>query len=129
MKVFIIDDNVVLTNFLKIWFEINNHYCECSNNPYDVMEYIEKNLLVDYDYIIVDLLLNGINGLDIIEKLKEKNMLDKVIVLSGCDENYNIYIEAKKLNIPVIKKGIDIEELTKLMEKHIVDKNKQEIFE
>jgi len=64
------------------------------------------------DFAILDLLINGISGIDIAEKVIEKFGDVGIIFLTGCDKRSEIFIKAKSFisdhkNIQIFTKPFD----------------------
>lgn len=116
MNVFIIDDNLTLAYMLSQWFDYKGHNADYETNPCVVMDMIKNGELDGYDYILLDLLLNGVSGIDIFEALKKRNIHNKVVVISGCDVRTEIFQKALSFNVPIITKTFDSEELVERLE-------------
>lgn len=116
MRVLIIDDNLLLSFMLSEWFDFRGHIAEYETDPYEALKKVKSMNFEDYDYILLDLLLNGISGLDIFKVIKERGFADKVVVVSGCDKNTEIYQKAVAENLPIVVKNFKPEELVTSLE-------------
>ena len=79
-KILIIDDDKELCDGL---IEVLSGEGYLVNAEYDGLkgkEAVEKG---GYDLLLLDLKLPGLNGLDILKKIKEKNIRIKIIIVSG----------------------------------------------
>lgn len=116
MNVLIIDDNLPLSFMLSQWFEFKGHTADFETDPYKALKKIQQDDIEKYDYILLDLLLNGINGMHIFEAIKEKKQEQKVIVISGCDSQTEIFQKAVEANLPIVIKTFSPEKLVKYLE-------------
>lgn len=116
MNVFIIDDNLPFSFMLSQWFEFKGHTADFETDPYVALKKIQQSKVEKYDYILLDLLLNGINGMHIFEAIKKQNQEHKVIVISGCDAQTEIFQKAVDANLPIVIKTFSPEELVSNLE-------------
>jgi len=105
MKVLVVDDEPIITRsierslmLLKVIEKsipnlevISYDYKECGK---DVIEFLEKDN--EINYAILDILLNGISGLDIAKKLKTLNPQTPILFLTGCSESSSIFSEVEE---------------------------------
>lgn len=80
MKILIIEDEKQLVKSMAQFLRQESYVCEIA---YTEKEAKEKILLFDYDCILLDISLPDGNGLKILEKLKESNKSDGVIILTA----------------------------------------------
>lgn len=87
MKAIIIEDDFVFSQQLHQYIYqflsqyISDFSIDIINNNFQDIHNLEL-----YDLIFIDIQLNGINGIHIIEKLREKSMLPIVVFVSSHDE-------------------------------------------
>ncbi len=81
MKILVVEDNIKILN--SICDELNNHFdtYKCSDGEEALYE-IKQNI---YDLVILDLMLPGINGLDILKNIR-KNIDTPVLILTAKEE-------------------------------------------
>ncbi len=85
IKVLVIDSNEDVISSIKTFFEDNNKY-EIINyikNGEEALDYIVNNEK-EYDVIIMDCILPGLDGFYIMDALKSKKLLKKIILTSNC---------------------------------------------
>lgn len=116
MKIILIDDSHALGFMLSAYFKIKGHIFDFECNPKKAVEDIRNGLLDSYEYILLDLLINGISGIDIFKELKKRNLDKKVIIISGCNRDSEVYIEALKLKVPILKKVFNTKDLVESLE-------------
>jgi DNA-binding response OmpR family regulator len=80
MKILIIEDERKLSENIKNYLSEENYICECA---YTYNEAAGKITLYSYDCILLDLMLAGKDGLEILQELKRQNKEDSVIIISA----------------------------------------------
>ena len=80
MKILIIEDERELVKSMAQYLRQESYVCEIA---YTAHEANEKVLLFEYDCILLDINLPDGNGLKILEKLKENNKTDGVIIITA----------------------------------------------
>lgn len=80
MKILIIEDEKELVKSMAQYLRQESYVCEIA---YTATEANEKILLFEYDCILLDINLPDGNGLKILEKLKENNKTDGVIIITA----------------------------------------------
>ncbi len=83
MKVLIIEDEPVLSKSMVAHLSSQQYLCACAMNYPDA---IEKAELYHYDCIVLDLMLPGGDGLQILRALKKAGKTDGVIIISAKNE-------------------------------------------
>jgi DNA-binding response OmpR family regulator len=82
MKILIVEDEVEILRNVAEYLEKEEYVCEEAGS---YIEGLEKITVYDYDCILLDINLPGGSGLQLLEKLKEMNKLDGVIIISAKD--------------------------------------------
>ena len=80
MKILIIEDETELAKSIAEYLAQENYLCEFASTFSEAMEKIET---FKYDCIILDIMLPGGSGLQILEALKNQNKQDGVIIVSA----------------------------------------------
>lgn len=83
LKLLIIEDEFSLKQSMVDFLTASSYLCESASNYHDALEKIE---LFDYDCIILDIMLPGGSGLDLLKSLKQNNKSDGVIIISAKGE-------------------------------------------
>jgi len=87
MKILIVDDNQSLTTTLSRILNLEKSYeIEVANNGYQAMD---KMLSFNPEFVILDLSMPGMSGLDTLSKIMEINPNTKVIIASAHDDDKN----------------------------------------
>lgn len=82
MKLLIIEDQRELSNSIVTFLHSESYLCE---QAFSFDEAMEKASLYTYDCILLDLMLPGGNGLDILRAIKQQNNPAGVIIISAKD--------------------------------------------
>lgn len=82
-RILIVDDEPLLVKGLKYSLEQDNHGIDVA---YDGNEAVDKALNNEYDLIILDLMLPGIDGLEVCQKIREKSQVP-IIMLTAKGED------------------------------------------
>ena len=107
-SVLIVDDDKSILDVLKIWFTDEGYACQAVTNAKDALAIIEND---SFDFVLTDIVLPDINGLELTEKVKELHPNTKVVVMTGysIDFSYDTAIEAGASDF--IKKPFTLQEL------------------
>ncbi|MFV0471376.1 MAG: response regulator transcription factor [Paludibacteraceae bacterium] len=82
MKILVIEDEQQLLDNIKESLEKEKILVEIAA---DFNNAIGKALIYDYDCILLDIMLPGGNGIDILKELKKNNKTDNIIIISAKD--------------------------------------------
>ncbi|MDF2382865.1 response regulator transcription factor [Nostoc ellipsosporum NOK] len=82
MKVLIIEDEPELSASITDYLSGENYLCETASS---FRQALEKINAFDYDCILLDLMLPGGNGLDILQEIKRRKREEGVIIISAKD--------------------------------------------
>ena len=83
MRILIAEDDVNLLKSLKHVFTKNNFSVEGVDNGEDALDY---GLTNSYDAIIMDIMMPGIDGVNVLKKLRLKNISTPVLLLTAKSE-------------------------------------------
>ncbi|WP_099370159.1 response regulator transcription factor [Sphingobacterium sp. 1.A.5] len=93
MKILIIEDETALLQTIEEFLKSENFLIESAQ---DYNAALEKAMTYDYDCILLDFMLPGGNGLDILKTLKEAHKKQPVLILSAKDS-----VEDKVLGLEI----------------------------
>lgn len=82
MKILIVEDEQELARNISAYLTGESYVCEIATSYYEA---IAKTDLYTYECILLDLMLPGGSGIQVLEFLKEQNKLDGVIIISAKD--------------------------------------------
>ena len=83
LKLLIIEDEISLKQSMVEFLTASSYLCESAVTYKDALEKIE---LYDYDCIILDIMLPGGSGLDLLKNLKQNNKSEGIIIISAKGE-------------------------------------------
>jgi two-component system, OmpR family, response regulator len=117
-RVLVIDDNTDITDMLSFYLKsIGGYECKVLNDGREGLDAIRSE---DFDVTILDLAMPEFSGVDVINSLKEDNLLGKknIVVLTastvdGKDAESFLQDGIKA----ILKKPISVDELTAVMQK------------
>jgi len=122
-KIFILDDNVEFAKSLKLFLEKFNFEVEIFENSKDFFDEIKK---ITPDYILLDVRLKDINGLEVLEKLKNEIRIKSEIVVITAYGSIQDAIKAIKTGAyHYLTKPFDPEEVILLIERIRKEKAKE----
>ncbi len=82
MKILVIEDEVEISRNIQEFFESENFVVETA---LDYQSALSKLLQYQYDCVLLDLMLPGGNGLDLLKTLKKEQKQQSVLILSAKD--------------------------------------------
>ena len=81
-SIVIIDDEVEILDMLSRFLSRNQNFAvQTFSNPVSALSSINNN--TKYDLVLLDIMMPQMNGLDVLEKLKEMNSDQKVIMMTA----------------------------------------------
>jgi DNA-binding response OmpR family regulator len=80
MKILIVEDEPKVASFIKKGLEENNYEAEIAYDGLTAEKLVKSNR---YDLFILDIIIPGINGLDLCRKLKKINSIIPVLMLTA----------------------------------------------
>ena len=81
-SIVIIDDEVEILDMLSRFLSRNQNFAvQTFSNPVSALSSINNN--TKYDLVLLDIMMPQMNGLDVLEKLKELNSDQKVIMMTA----------------------------------------------
>jgi DNA-binding NtrC family response regulator len=107
-SVFIIDDERNICESIKMILEYENYSVEYSIDPRQALAKLEHS---EFDLILLDIQMPGLNGFEILSRLKDKNLATPVIIISA-HGNIENAVKATKLGaFDFLEKPIDRDKL------------------
>ncbi|MEK7433877.1 MAG: response regulator transcription factor [Cyanobacteriota bacterium] len=108
MKILIIEDEIKLAQFLKKGLEQAGHIADFCNNGTEGLEMLYRN---DYDLVLLDLMLPGQNGFEILKNMNDFKLFIPVIILSALSDTENVIRGLDNGALDYIKKPFEFDEL------------------
>ncbi len=107
-NILIVDDNCFIRKSLKQLLAISGYIVNTSDSGANALELMEKK---KYDMVVSDIVMEGINGIELLKQIKEKYPHLPVLLISGYP-SLDTSIEALRLGaFDYIKKPIDYNEI------------------
>ncbi|MCF6269019.1 MAG: sigma-54 dependent transcriptional regulator [Melioribacteraceae bacterium] len=114
ITVFIVDDDEFSLENISLSLSSDKYEITQTGSSEEALSLLQKN---DYDIAILDLKLQGMSGLDIIEKVKGNNKLTKYLLITGYSEE-EAFIKATRIGVnDILKKPYEEFKLHSTLEK------------
>jgi len=108
MRVLIVEDEKSIREVLKLNLELENYEVDIAEDGQKAIDAIEDAY---YDIIVLDLMLPKLNGMDVLEKIRLKNISTPVIIVSAKDTSSDRIKGLKTGADDYITKPFEFEEL------------------
>jgi len=82
MKILIVEDEIEIARNIQEYLESENFKVESANNYHSAYD---KLLQYQYDCVILDLMLPGGSGLELIKTIRKENKIQPILILSAKD--------------------------------------------
>ena len=93
-KILLVDDEPGMLRYIKTLLEVDDYKVETATTGEEALHRVEKGL--EPDLVLLDVLMPGIDGLQTLEQLRQKQPSMKVIMLS-CVSDTRKVVQAMKL--------------------------------
>ena len=80
LRILVVDDEIKNLNAMKIILENKGYEVNLSNSGEEALDILEKK---EYDLVITDLKMGGIDGMKVLENVSEKYKGTEVIIVTG----------------------------------------------
>ncbi len=80
IKILIVDDEVDITTTLKRYFVFEGFDVDVTNDPYSALKMIHNN---NYLLVISDIAMPGMDGIELLRRIKEYNGMIQVVMITG----------------------------------------------
>jgi len=112
-SILIVDDNPELAKSLGKLLAEHNYRVETASRCSDALRKLRRNL---YDIVVCDIDMPGMNGLDLLEKIRQDGRAQEVILMTGFMEQEH-FVRAIRLGASdFINKPVEIQHLLKSIE-------------
>ena len=93
-KILLVDDEPGMLRYIKTLLEVDDYKVETATTGEEALQHMEKGL--QPDLVLLDVLLPGIDGLETLEKLRQKRPGLKVVMLSCVNDTRKV-VQAMRL--------------------------------
>lgn len=83
MRILVVEDDEKIASFIKKGLQEESYSVDVTDNGYEAVYLIETN---SYDVILLDLMIHGLNGIDVCKNIRSKNIATPVIMLTARDK-------------------------------------------
>jgi len=108
MKILLIEDEVKLARFVMAALSEAGHTCDHFT---DGSKGLEAAMVVDYDLIVLDLMLPGMNGYEVLTNLRSFKNQSPVLILSALSDTEHVIRGLDLGAVDYMKKPFDFDEL------------------
>jgi DNA-binding response OmpR family regulator len=123
-----IDDNMETANIIKMFLEKDGYRVSTFNDPFSALDYF-KDHPKENSLVISDVRLPGMNGFDLIARMKEIEPAIKVILVTAFDDN-NVMAEIEKYEYEIteiFQKPFSAKNLGNRIRKHLNINNQKQL--
>lgn len=85
-KVLVVDDEISIVTLLKYNLEKENYEVTTVDDGQDALK---QGLTNNYDFIILDLMLPSLNGIEVVKKLRQEKIETPILILTAKDDEYD----------------------------------------
>jgi DNA-binding response OmpR family regulator len=107
-RVLIADDSETVTTLLATALELEGYEVDTAVNG---VEAYEKGISGGFDLVILDQLMPGLLGLEVIDRWQQEGHLNRVIMLSGVDDDRTVVSSLDLGAVDFIRKPFHLPEL------------------
>ena len=107
-RVLVADDSETVTTVLVTALELEGYEVDTAGNG---VEAYEKGIEGGYDLVILDQLMPGMLGLEIIERWQQEGHVIQTIMLSGVDDEWTVVNSLESGAVDFIRKPFRLPEL------------------
>jgi DNA-binding response OmpR family regulator len=83
MRILIVEDDEKIASFIKKGLQEESYSVDATENGYEAIYMIETN---HYDIVLLDLMIQGLSGMDVCKNIRAKNIAVPIIMLTAKDE-------------------------------------------
>ncbi|HLH29553.1 MAG TPA: response regulator [Terriglobia bacterium] len=112
MKILIVDDEPEILTIVSKWLTRAGHQVLTTTDPQKVSEYIQAT---DFDVVLLDLIMPGSSGLNLIARIHEKKPKQAIIVMSVIEDTRVAVLAAQEGIEGYLTKPIDFDKLDELL--------------
>ena len=108
MRILVIEDDDRIADFLARALNSEGHHCTRLDTGNKAVEFIQNG---DFEFLLLDLMLPGLSGLDVCQELRMRNIKIPIIMLTAMDSVEDIVHGLKMGADDYMTKPFDIDEL------------------
>ena len=112
MRILVVDDEPEILTIVSKWLSKAGHHVLTTSDPQKVLEFVETR---DFDVVLLDLIMPGSTGLNLITRIHEKKPKQSIIVMSVIEDTRVAVLAAQQGIEGYLTKPIDFEKLEQLL--------------
>lgn len=116
MRILIVEDEPRIADFLERGLRAEGHFCVVTDNGKDALSLATDG---DFGLLLLDLILPGMHGLDVCQKLRMNRVNTPIIILTGMDSPTDVVAGLRMGADDYITKPFSFEELLARIETQI----------
>lgn len=96
--ILVVDDDRNITDLTKLVLESAGHECAAVNSGRECLKQLESK---SYDLVLLDVAMPGFSGIDVVNAIKQKGLLDrhKIVFFTASSAGFLEESELKKLGV------------------------------
>lgn len=103
-RILVVDDEPHIRHFAATWLELHKHKVTLADNGRDALDVLRKR---DFDLLITDVGMPKLDGIELIEALRERSLPRAVIVLTARHDEKQLSVQNPRQHIRVLSKPFD----------------------
>ncbi|MEI7527487.1 MAG: response regulator [Elusimicrobiota bacterium] len=115
MKVLIVDDNGMMRDVIRMFLEQFKH--EVLGEVGDGTKVIEAFQRLRPEVVLLDLVMPGVTGVDVLQQLKALDPAAKVVVITAVEQDETDKIVMQRGAAAILRKPFDSQELKDVMDR------------
>ncbi|QQK78006.1 response regulator [Salicibibacter cibarius] len=120
-KILIVDDKEGIRTLIREVLQAEGYVVEETSDGWKALGWIRR---VDYDLIILDVKLPGLNGIDVLKTIRDEGITIGVIIVTAYEE-INMKMDVKNLGVVAsLSKPFDIQDVLEKVNQYM-DNHKQ----
>ncbi len=117
-RILIVDDDVEITEMLKIYLKKSGYDVEAFTSPYLAKQRLESS---EFDVVITDMMMEGMTGEEIVQLVKRMAPQTKVIMITQMDEHF-LNQNTRGQLFALIPKPINIKKLQDVVKRAVEER-------
>ena len=82
MRILVVEDDEKIASFIKKGLQEESYSVDVTGNGHEALYLSQMN---KYDVILLDLMIHGLNGMDVCKNIRSKNITTPIIMLTAKD--------------------------------------------
>lgn len=82
MRILVVEDDEKIASFIKKGLQEESYSVDVTENGYEAIYLAEANA---YDIVLLDLMIDGLSGMDVCKNIRNKNITTPIIILTARD--------------------------------------------